>query len=336
MKNVFSKRGDKSPPESGAKAPHSIAIALLLLLASCSPSPPPLLPFPPDFTEKNAEETLALVYSFCEQHPSRDSGTPGALTAANWISSEIFNMLFPRDNYNCVLFDPAFLASHPPRIDTFTDKTPTGPLTFHNVLAELPAKNSGAPWIVLISHYDTKSGIPNFVGANDGASSTALLLSLHRLFAPRNLPFNFLFAFLDGEECQIAYGPNDGLHGSKRLAAQLKKEGRDVRAVIVLDMIGDADLHIKIPANCTPDLRARALEAANKAGTRAHFSLSQGAVLDDHVPFLEAGFPALNFIDFDYGPNNAYWHTAEDTPDKLSANSFLVVAKTLLQLIADL
>jgi len=270
---------------------------------------------------------------FCYQNPSRDSGTPGAKNAAKWIQDYIHTW-----RINAI-------------IDSFTDDTPNGPLEFHNVLAEIPADNPAAPWIVLVSHYDTKSGIENFLGANDGASSTALLLHLVRNFSlnPKNqkiycffryphqhLPFNFLFAFLDGEECQIAYGPNDGLHGSKRLARQLKDEGRNVRAVIVLDMIGDADLHIKIPANCTPDLRARALEAANKVGTRDYFSLGRGAVIDDHVPFFELGFPALNFIDFDYGPNNSYWHTAEDTPDKLSANSFLVVARTLLQLIADL
>jgi glutaminyl-peptide cyclotransferase len=222
------------------------------------------------------------------------------------------------------------------RTEFIDENTVTGVLGFRNIHFELRSKDPAAPWIVLVSHFDTKSGIPGFVGANDGASSTALLIQLQTLLAFHERPFNFLFSYLDGEECQIEYGPKDGLHGSRRLAARLKEEGRNVRAVIVLDMIGDADLHVQIPANGTPDLRARALAAATKAGTRDYFSLSRGAVLDDHVPFFEAGFPAIDFIDFDYGPNNSYWHTSEDTPDKLSAHSFYVVAKTVLQLIADL
>ena len=297
-----------------------VLFACAAFLAACRPATPP---FPPEFTQAHAEKTLALVHKLCELHPNRDSGTPGSLEAAKWIIPSL----------------PGISATPivTPYMDFFVDDTPTGPLQFCNVLAELPSQNPAAPWIVLISHYDTKSSIENFVGANDGASSTALLLTLYgRLGNHPRRPFNFLFAFLDGEECQISYTHNDGLHGSKRLARQLKADGRNVRAVIVLDMIGDADLHVKIPANCTPDLRVRALEAANKAGTREYFSLGRGAIIDDHVPFYELGFPALNFIDFDYGPNNSYWHTSEDTPDKLSANSFYVIGKTVLQLIADL
>jgi len=314
------------------------------LLKSASSSASPLF----DFTGADAERALERARCFCEYFPNRDSGTPGAFAAAKYIANYCTGGI---DRYTAIRATRAagisdFQAGRTQqwlkyqvsaRIDSFIDDTPNGPLEFHNVLAVLPAKNPAVPWIVLISHYDTKSGIPNFVGANDGASSTALLITLYKLLTDcHKLPFNFLFAFLDGEECQISYSANDGLHGSRRLARQLKDEGRDVRAVIVLDMIGDADLHIAIPANCTPDLRARALAAATKAGTRDYFSLSKGAIIDDHVPFLELGFPVLNFIDFDYGPNNSYWHTSEDTPDKLSANSFLVVGRTVLQLIADL
>ena len=296
---------------------------LALFFTSCSPANP-LPPFPPEFTEASGEYALNTVRFFCEQHPSRDSGTPEALAAAQRIAS----LLTIPNATNSITTNP--------RVETFSDETPKGPLFFHNVLSELPARNPRAPWVVLVSHYDTKSGIPNFTGANDGASSTALLIVLHAMLAHHERPFNFLFAFLDGEECQVEYGPRDGLHGSRHLAQQLKSIGRDVRAVVVLDMIGDADLHVKIPFNCTPGLRARALAASSKAGTRDHFSLSRDGMLDDHVPFLELGFPALNFIDFNYGPENSYWHTSEDTPDKLSANSFLVVGRTVLQLIADL
>lgn len=223
-------------------------------------------------------------------------------------------------------------------IDAFDDPTPNGMMRFRNVIAT--RHGTGAEKVILASHFDTMSGISDtFQGANDSGSSTGLLLELARAIhqQPR-LPFTVVFAFFDGEECIVAYGPNDGLHGSKHYAKRLEDEGRltSVRAMIVLDMVGDRDLTITIPRNTSHELSAMAFEAARDEGVREKFRFFQGAIIDDHVPFYERGVPSLNLIDFEYGSApglNDYWHTEEDTLDKLSAESLETVGRVTLRIL---
>jgi glutaminyl-peptide cyclotransferase len=197
-------------------------------------------------------------------------------------------------------------------------------------------------WLVLLSHFDTKSGIhTNFLGANDGGSSTGLLLELAR-FLREHPPAscNILFGFVDGEECRVNFGPNDGLHGSRRLATRLVAGKRAVRAVILLDMIGDRDLGVTLPSNGSPDLTLLALECARECGAQdSSFRLADGGILDDHQPFLDAGFPAVDLIDFAYGSApglNDYWHTPADTLDKLSPASLATVGRVATGMIRHL
>jgi Zn-dependent M28 family amino/carboxypeptidase len=150
-----------------------------------------------------------------------------------------------------------------------------------------------------------------------------------------------MLAFLDGEECQVAYGPNDGLHGSRHLVAGLVASGRarTVRAMILLDMVGDRNLNVAIPRNGTPELITAAFKAAEANGVREKFSLAGHAVLDDHQPFLDAGMPAVDLIDFDYGSGpgvNDYWHTPADTLDKLSPASLEIVGRVVLRMLNGL
>jgi glutaminyl-peptide cyclotransferase len=150
-----------------------------------------------------------------------------------------------------------------------------------------------------------------------------------------------MFAFFDGEECISRYEKNDGLHGSRRLAEQLVKDGRSakVRAVIILDMVGDRDLNITIPHNSALSLVSALFAAAEKEGTREKFTLWMTQILDDHTPFLSAGMPAIYIIDFEYGSargQNDYWHTPQDTVDKLSVQSLGIVGRTVLRLLDDL
>lgn len=225
-----------------------------------------------------------------------------------------------------------------PLVDEFQDPTPSGPRTFRNVIAALDG--DGKRTIVLLSHFDTKGGIgDDFVGANDSGSSTGLLLELARTLAkPGRHGPDLLLAFLDGEECARAYTPEDGLHGSRRLAESLARTlaHRRVIAVILLDMVGDRNLSVTIPVNSSPDLRRLALTAAHEAGVRQRFSLSSTVIVDDHVPFMRLGMPAINLIDFDYGPGtggNEYWHTPQDTLDKLSAESLRTVGEVVLRMV---
>ena len=226
-------------------------------------------------------------------------------------------------------------------IDNFSEETPNGKMFFNNVLGRLPGKSKHL--IVLASHYDTKSGISaDFQGANDSGSSSGVLLELARVLAKR-APYEteFLIAFLDGEECRTRYGPHDGLHGSRHLAAQIYRAGGAgmVDAVILLDMIGDQDLNISIPRNHTGALAKELFQAASELGVRSKFGLGQGEVLDDHVPFLRLGMPAIDLIDFKYGSApglNDYWHTPEDTLDKLSVESMQTVGDVVMRMIENL
>ncbi|MBQ7666620.1 MAG: M28 family peptidase [Kiritimatiellae bacterium] len=194
--------------------------------------------------------------------------------------------------------------------------------------------------MLVISHYDTKAGIPGFVGANDGGSSTGVLLGLAEHFAETKpkLRDTVRFAFLDGEEAVGAYRDDDGLHGSARMArfyAERRRE-RPLVAAIVIDMVGDANLALEIPRNVTPWLAKTALKASQSRRGMPPVSIANTAIVDDHLPFVYSGFSAINLIDFEYGSapgRHDWWHTAEDTPDKLSAQSLYRSASLVLALI---
>lgn len=289
----------------------AIAAAAIAAAAGCGPIEP----------VRPSLEAKAKVEALCAMGP-RVSGTLGAAEAASWIAREL---------------DAASLA---PVVDVFSEKAGNGEETvFRNVLATLPGKSPRR--ILLLSHYDTKDGVStNFVGANDGASSTALLLSLARWFSenPPNGP-TLTFAFLDGEECRLEYGPHDGLHGSRRLAAILKNERVRVDAAILLDMVGDADLTLTIPANCDARLFAVAAQAAKKLGIRDRLVRKPVDMIDDHLPFQELGFAAIDLIDFEYGSApglNDYWHTEHDTPDKLSDATLDVIGALVIEMVGNL
>jgi len=155
------------------------------------------------------------------------------------------------------------------------------------------------------------------------------------------LPVNIGIAFFDGEECRHDYTARDGLHGSRHAARALclNRCADQVRAVIVLDMIGDKNLTVTIPRNSTSDLVARAFRAAAAEKVRDKFKLMAGALLDDHQPFLEAGLPAIDLIDFEYGSapgRNDYWHTTQDNLAKLSAESLGVIGRVVIRVLNDL
>jgi len=253
----------------------------------------------------------------------RDSGTEGLRRAAEFI----------QDRLQQVGVDAA--------LDAFTEETSRGDIEFINVMGRLPGRGKGI--IILGSHYDTKIGMPEgFEGANDSGSSSGLLIELARVMAegPVVDP-EIWFVFFDGEECWRRYGKLDGLHGSKYLAEKLVKDGREkeVQAVIILDMIGDRDLNVTIPRNSTPELIGRVFEAAKEQGGRSKFSLFGIEVGDDHMPFMEVGIPAIDLIDFHFGSSpgrNNYWHTGEDTRDKISVESLDIVGRVTISTVNSL
>jgi glutaminyl-peptide cyclotransferase len=198
---------------------------------------------------------------------------------------------------------------------------------WRNVVGVIPGDQPDA--IVLGAHFDTKD-IPGFVGANDGASGVAVVLELARqLQAPLQGP-SVQIALFDAEE---ARGDRpfevDGTRGSRQYVRLARANGTlaAIKEMILFDMVGDCDLAIPREASSDPEL----YDGIAAAG--APFGGATAPVLDDHVPFLNAGIPAVDLIDFDYGPGpspGAYWHTTQDTLDKVCAESLGSVGEAVL------
>jgi glutaminyl-peptide cyclotransferase len=222
-----------------------------------------------------------------------------------------------------------------------------GPGAVKNVEIVIPptirktAGGDDCDFIVIGAHHDTKRlfSVPDFAGANDGASGVGALLAMARAcveyMQKRPLPCGIRFVFFDGEEALYQYTETDGLVGSRAYVDMLAKNGEKdrCRAMVLLDMIGDRDLHIDLAGNSTPALAKLVMAEAEAAGHADKFSPGDTAILDDHYPFLQAGIPAVDLIDFQFGPQNCYWHTGADTMDKISAESIKCAADVALRTV---
>lgn len=209
--------------------------------------------------------------------------------------------------------------------------TPIGSVQMKNIIAKVPSKN---PKIVLLaSHYDTKL-LKNFVGADDGGSSTGVLLELARRLCARKNSVSLWLVFFDGEEAFGTWSPTDGTYGSRELAASLALSGElsRVRAMILIDMIGPTHLTITRESNSTPWLTDLIWSTARRLGYGGVFVNESISVEDDHTPFLERHVSAADLIDFNY----PYWHTPADTMDKIDPRSLAVVGHVLLESIPEL
>lgn len=217
--------------------------------------------------------------------------------------------------------------------DTFTASTPIGPVAMKNIIARFRGSSGRA--VVITGHYDSKH-MPEirFVGANDGGASTGFLLEMARALAGRKFADDVWLVWFDGEEAYGEWSATNGVYGSRHLAGRWARDGtlKRVKALINVDMIGDRDLGILAEQYSSPALRKLVWQVAGELGYGRHFLDTPAAVEDDHAPFVHQGVPALNLIDFDYPP----WHTAGDTMDKLSANSFTVVGQVVLETIRRL
>ena len=275
-----------------------------------------------EFPQFNGQRAFAEVEAIIQYSP-RDAGTSEGWKAAKHIFQRLETFGVEAE------------------LDTFVDKTPDGEKTMINVVGRIPGKTD--QWIILGSHFDTMPGIDNFQGANDSGSSTAVLLELARIISESNLvpDLGIIFAFFDGEEGIAGYIPGDGLHGSRHMAQQLVATGEDkkIRAMILLDMVGDKDLKFTIPYNSSSDLVEETLTAAYVVGHRDHFTLSRVIITDDHVPFLDIGVPAIDLIDFKFGSEpglNDHWHTEADNLQSISAESLAITGQVTLQIVKQL
>jgi len=209
----------------------------------------------------------------------------------------------------------------------FSAPTPRGMMTFVNLVARFGSKKGTAQFL-LCSHYDTKTfDTIRFVGANDGGSSSGLLLEMARVLALNPvLAAKVELVFFDGEEAFENFTATDGLYGSRHFASQLRGSAKNFRGGILFDMIGDKSLQVTLSPDSPIDLARNIFAAADALGQRAHFTYFGGDITDDHTPLNEIGIPVIDLIDFDFPP----WHTAEDTLDKITAESMEIVGRVAL------
>jgi len=199
-----------------------------------------------------------------------------------------------------------------------------------NIIAEIhaPSEMQEKAPILLGAHYDTRRSADQedptvpVMGANDGASGVAVLLELARTLDRNRLQQDVWLAFFDAED----NGQLDGWDwcvGSDYMAKHLEVQPA---AVVVVDMIGDADQQLYLERNSDPTLQKQLWQIAATLGyTETFISAYRWAILDDHFPFTQQGIPAVDIIDFDY----PYWHTTQDTADKVSPDSLERVGRVL-------
>jgi len=215
----------------------------------------------------------------------------------------------------------------------FDAETPIGRIRMVNLVATIPGPRPEL--IVIGSHYDTKlfREFP-FVGANDGGSSTAVLLELGRVLKARANRYTIELLFLDGEEAVIEWGGTDRTYGSRHYVTEARRSGtlRGMQAFLLVDMVGDRDLVIKRELESTRWLTDLVWAAARRLKHADVFVDAATSIEDDHVPFLKAGIPAVDIIDLDYPP----WHTAGDTLDKVSARSLQVVGDVVVEALPSI
>jgi hypothetical protein len=225
--------------------------------------------------------------------------------------------------------------------DTFTASTPIGPVPLCNFIVRFPGAKPGV--IVLGTHYETNYPLRNinFVGANDGASTTGLLMAIADRLRTQTAHgskldgYSVWLVFFDGEEAIQQWSRSDSTYGSRHLAAKWGRDGtlNQIKAFLLADMIGDKDLDIQHETHSTAWLVALVAEAAKKFGYQQYFFKQDMDVEDDHLPFVERGVPSIDIIDLDYGPNNSYHHTAQDTMDKISAHSLMIDGDVFMETI---
>jgi hypothetical protein len=306
------------------KVARSVLVAVgLAAIAGCeraeTPVPAPVAAEPRAFDGERAFRDLVAQVQLGPRHP----GSPGSAAVRELLRARLRQ------------------AGWAVRDHAFEARLPDGSrAALVNLIADLPASGSEPGVLMLVAHYDTKHlpSVPQFAGANDGASGAAVLLELARVLPREPRPLAVRIALFDGEE---AVGPNirggDGLYGSRALAAEMRADGSlaQVRALLLVDMVGDADLNLSWGADSDPGLVAAFAELARRSGIELSGPLG---LVDDHTPFVEAGVPrVLSLIDFHYGDRTSpgwRWHSRGDGLEAVSAASLADVGNLLVELVA--
>ena len=275
------------------------------------------------FDGKRAYALVAKQVGF-GPHPS---GSPAIGKLQDFLQSEL-------KSYGCTV-----------ETDDFTADTPIGHLPMKNILVKIPGEKPGV--ILLGTHYDTARSardpgtgevhpMPNFVGADDGGSSTSLMLELARLLCTQHGRYAVWIAFLDGEEATYDWSNTDSCYGSRQMAAKLALSGdlKKVKAFLLADIVGGRNAQFLRDGTSTAALVNLFWNTAHRLGYSALFRDSATNVQDDHDSFMSRGVAAVDVIgDF---ANNGYWHTPEDNLDKISAKTLAIVGHVFLESLKEL
>jgi glutaminyl-peptide cyclotransferase len=217
-------------------------------------------------------------------------------------------------------------------VDPFTSQTPAGEVPMKNILVKIPGDRPGI--IMLATHYDTKK-IDNFVGADDGGSSTAVMLEVARKLCGQHGRYQVWIAFFDGEEAvNLEWKDPDNRYGSREMAAKLSMSGdlKNIRAFILADIVGSRELLLKRDSNSDKSLNDLVWSTANRLGYSGVFVNMPTAIDDDHQSFSTRGVKTVDIIDLEI----PYWHTPQDTLDKISSKSLAVVGHVILETVKQL
>jgi glutaminyl-peptide cyclotransferase len=217
-------------------------------------------------------------------------------------------------------------------IDPFTSQTPAGEVPMKNILVKIPGERPGI--IMLATHYDSKK-IDNFVGADDGGSSTAVMLEIARNLCAQHGRYQVWIAFFDGEEAvNLEWKDPDNRYGSRQMAAKLNMSGdlKNIRAFILADIVGSRELRLKRDANSDKSLNDLVWATANRLGYSGVFVNMPTAIDDDHQSFGTRNVKTVDIIDLEI----PYWHTPQDTLDKISSKSLAVVGHVILETVKQL
>lgn len=268
---------------------------------------------PPEFNASRAMEYVKEIVAF----GPRPLGGEGHKKTENYILARLKGVDVERDDFEIT--------------------TSEGRFPVHNIIAKFPGKKDGI--IVIAGHYDTNWPLrnQNYVGANDGGSSTGLLLEIaNQLRGKKRDGYSIWLLWDDAEESmKLPWDDSESLYGVRHLADQWQADGtlKKIKAFLLEDMVGDADLNIERDLNSTPWLEDLIGQAAVRVGYQSHFFGREMAVDDDHIPFIKRGVPAADIIDFNYGYNDVFHHTTQDTLDKLSPKSLGIVGVVTLETV---
>jgi glutaminyl-peptide cyclotransferase len=311
---------------SGSDSPNSAQPPFMSKAAAAPPQAADDAPPPEKTGGFDGKRTFAHVAKQVGFGP-HPSGSPAIAQVQEYLLSEL-------KSYGCTV-----------ETDAFSADTPIGRMPMKNIVVKISGEKPGI--IMLATHYDTarsardpRTGevhpMPTFVGADDAGSSTALMLELARLLCPQRGKYAVWIAFFDGEEAMRDWSDTDSCYGSRQMAARLSTSGdiKKIRAFLLADIVGGRKAIFLREESSTPALVDLVWNSAAKLGYSNLFQNGNTSAQDDHDSFLKRGVPAVDVIgDF---VNNGYWHTPQDTLDKISAKTLAIVGHVFLESIKQL